>query len=62
MPVIREYRGRPVKRTRRVGDRVVITFAGARPGRPGERVVVPLAEYLRDRRAAYRPRRPGGRP
>ena len=62
MPVIREYCGRPVKRTRRVGDRVVVTFAGARPGQSGERVVVPLADYLRDRRAAYRPRRPGRGP
>ena len=58
MPVIREYRGRPVKRTRRVGDRVVVTFAGIRRGQPGERLVVPLAEYLRDRRATYRPRQP----
>ena len=59
MLVRREFRDKVVKRTKRVGNAVVVIFKNEQKGQPGERVVVPLAQYLEERRVAYRPH---GRP
>jgi hypothetical protein len=59
MPVERSFRGRPIKRTRRVGSRVLITFRGPSKGAPGPRLVVGLPEYLAGLQTLYLPR-PGG--
>jgi hypothetical protein len=53
MPLLRILRGRVVKRTRRFGPRVLVTFRGHTKGSLGPRLLLPLAEYLAEVRTAY---------
>jgi hypothetical protein len=55
MPVQRVFRGRVVKRTRRRGSQVVVTFYHEVRGRPGPQLVVPVAEYLAHVQAFHTP-------
>jgi hypothetical protein len=55
MPLLRILRGQVVKRTRRFGPRVLVTFRGHTKGCAGPRLLLPLAEYLAEVRTTYRP-------
>ncbi len=53
MPVRRFFRGQPVKRTRCFGSHILVTFRSPVPGTPGPRTVVPLRDYLAERKATF---------
>ena len=55
MPIVRVFRGRKVKRTKRIGDRIVVFFHGANNSGLCTQVVVPRAQFLAERQAAYEP-------
>jgi len=45
MPMIREFQGKIVKRTLAVGDMIAVAFYSRVKGQPGERALLPVAEY-----------------
>jgi hypothetical protein len=45
MPMIHEFQGKVVKRTLIVGDTIAVAFYSRVKGRPGERALLPVAEY-----------------
>ncbi len=53
MPLIREYQGLLIRRTRRLGNLIEIRFRTAQAGQPGPRILVPLAQYLAERKTSY---------
>lgn len=55
MPLYRVFRGRIVKRTRRLGAQVLVTVWSQTQASPCDRLMVPLAEYLAEVRTTYRP-------
>ena len=56
MPLHKEFDGKPIRKTMRVGDQVAISFHGPEKGRPGERILVPLDQYLARVKSTYIPR------
>jgi hypothetical protein len=59
MPLRRLLRGRAIKRTRRRGPNILVTFRGEPKGTPGPRLVLPLADYLAAVQTTFHPgRRP----
>ena len=62
-PKITEHRGRIVKRTRRLGSTIVVTFRSEVRGVPEAQVIVPLEEYLAQVQSYFyqTPARPGTR-
>jgi hypothetical protein len=54
MPLRRLLRGRAIKRTRRRGNNVLVTFRSEPKGTPGPRLVLPLAELGELAEACYR--------
>jgi len=61
MPLRRLLRGRAIKRTRRRGNDVLVTFRGEPKGTPGPRLVLPLADYLDEVQMTFHPGRRQGR-
>ena len=57
MPLRRLLRGRAIKRTRRRGNNILVTFRGEPKGTPGPRLVLPLADYLAEVRTTFHPGR-----
>ena len=57
MPLRRLLRGRAIKRTRRRGPNILVTFRSEPKGTPGPRLVLPLADYLAEVRTTFRPGR-----
>ncbi len=53
MPLIREFQGALVRRTRRLGNMIEIRFRAAQPGQPGQRILVPLNQYLAQRKIHF---------
>ena len=45
MPELVLFRGRPVKRQRRIGDRLHLVFLGEVPGQPGQKLTVSQADW-----------------
>jgi hypothetical protein len=60
MPLRRLLRGRAIKRTRRRGNDVLVTFRGEPKGTPGPRLVLPLADYLDEVQMTFHPGRRRG--
>ena len=57
MPLRRLLRGRAIKRTRRRGANVLVTFRGEPKGTPGPRLALPLADYLAEVQTSFHPGR-----
>ena len=57
MPLRRLLRGRAIKRTRRRGPNILVTFRGEPKGTPGPRLVLPLADYLAEVQTTFHPGR-----
>ncbi len=55
MPLCRLLRGRVVKRTRRYGSNVLVTFRSERKGARSHRLLLPLAEYLAEVETTFQP-------
>ena len=45
----RVYQGKVIKRTKRIGDSIHVIFQSTVRGQPGERLVLPLSVYLKER-------------
>jgi hypothetical protein len=56
MPLVREFQGHVVKRTMRVGDHVAVILKSPEKGQPGQKLVLPLAEYVAGLTTSYRPK------
>lgn len=55
MPMIREFRGKIVKRTLAVGDMIAVAFYSRVKGQPGERALLPVVEYRTGLRSRFEP-------
>jgi hypothetical protein len=55
MPLRRLLRGRAIKRTRRRGANILVTFRGEPKGTPGPRLLLPLADYLAEVQTTFHP-------
>ena len=55
MPMIREFQGKVVKRTLCVGDMVAVVFYSRVTGQPGERALLPVAEYRAGLKSRFEP-------
>ena len=55
MPMIREFQGKIVKRTLCVGDMVAVVFDSRVKGKPGERALLPVAEYRAGLKSRFEP-------
>lgn len=53
MPIIRRFRGKRVKRTTRKGDKILVLFQPAEKGFAGERILVPITQYLAERESMF---------
>lgn len=53
MAMFREFQGRIVNRTIRVGDQIAILFQSAQKGTAGEATLVPLERYLAERKIIH---------
>ena len=60
MPLRRLLRGRAIKRARRRGNNVLVTFRSKPKGTPGPRLVLPLADYLDAVQMTFHPGRRRG--
>jgi hypothetical protein len=60
MPLRRLLRGRAIKRTRRRGNNVLVTFRSEPKGTPGPRLALPLADYLDEVQMTFHPGRRRG--
>lgn len=54
MPIVREFRGKRVKRTKKKGERILVIFYGAAKGMPGQQIEISLADFMAERRADHR--------
>lgn len=46
MALIKEFEGKRIKRMLCIGDQVAILFKGLGKEKPGDRILVPLSQYL----------------
>jgi len=53
--MIREFQGMIVKRTLCVGDMVAVVFYSRVKGKPGERALLPVAEYRAGLKSRFEP-------
>ena len=54
MSVVKMFKGRPVKRLRRVPEGILLTFVSPIPGDRGEQLTVQQADWDRDGVADYK--------
>jgi len=55
MPMIREFQGKIVKRTLCVDNMVAVVFYSHVKGKPGERALLPVAEYRAGLKSRFEP-------
>ncbi|MBL8793134.1 MAG: hypothetical protein JNM56_04455 [Planctomycetia bacterium] len=55
MPMIREFQGKIVRRTLAVGDMIAVAFYSRVEGQPGERALLPVAEYRAGLKSRFEP-------
>ncbi len=56
MPLIREFEGRAVKRTMRVGNHIAVILKNPEKGQPGQKLMLPVAEYLAGLKTSFHPK------
>jgi hypothetical protein len=50
---MREFNGQIVRRTIRVGDQIAVVLRSPEPGQPGQRLLLPVADYQAGLKTTY---------